>query len=246
MADGGSLKPPSNFLLNYSSQNPSESSRDWTAWLEQFDFYMVATEKNQKEEQVQVATLLTVLGAQGQELFRTFDLNNADRKKIKPVKEAFRKYFSPKVKEEFERYKFHSRVQQPNEPFDKFLAALRSLISTCNFEGGEKDKALRDRIVFGIQSKAVREELFNVSDDLTLEKCIAVCQRFEATKQYLEDMDKVSPETTYKAHAMTSSTKTHTPRQQQRRQQPQGHINQHQQQRTQQQQQQITNCNYCG
>ena len=82
MAEGGSLKPPSNFLLNSSSQNPSDASRSWTAWLEQFEFYMLATEKNTKSEEVQVATLLTVLGAQGQELFRTFDLTDENRKKI--------------------------------------------------------------------------------------------------------------------------------------------------------------------
>lgn len=185
MADGGSLKPPANFLLNYASQNPSDTSRSWSAWLEQYDFYMTATEKSLKSEEIQVATLLTILGAQGQELFRTFDLTEGERKKIGNVRAAFQSYFAPKVKEEFERYKFYSRVQLANESFDNFLASLRNLIATCNFHADEKDKALRDRIVFGIQSEAVREELFNVPDLLTLDKCIAICQRSEATKQYL-------------------------------------------------------------
>lgn len=153
------------------------------------------------------------------------------------------------MKEEFERYKFYSRVQLTNEPFDKFLAALRNLISACNFHDGEKDKALRDRIVFGIQSKAVREELFNVPDDLTLEKCVEVCQRFEATKQYLDGIDKVSFDSVNKADAVTSSTISRRP-QQQPRNQSQGHSSQ--QQRTSipithhQSQNLITNCNYCG
>ncbi|KAF6036946.1 hypothetical protein EB796_004746 [Bugula neritina] len=143
MAEGGALRPPSNFLLANSSQNPSDASRNWLAWLKQFDFYMLSTEKNSKPEEVQVATLLTILGAQGHELFRTFGLSE---EKIAEVKGAFSKYFAPKIKEEFERYKFYSRVKQTGEPFDKFLSSLRNLVATCNFHAEERYKALRDRI----------------------------------------------------------------------------------------------------
>ena len=89
MAERGALRPPSNFLLANSSQNPSDASRNWLAWLKQFDFYMLAAEKNSKPEEVQVATLLTILGAQGHELFRTFDLSEENKKKIAEVKGAF-------------------------------------------------------------------------------------------------------------------------------------------------------------
>ena len=103
MAEGGGgglrLRPPSNFLLSVASTNLSETSRSWTNWLEQFEYYMVASEKNEKDEEIQVATLLTILGAEGQELFRTFDLSDADKKKIGLVKKAFTDYFSPRVRE---------------------------------------------------------------------------------------------------------------------------------------------------
>jgi len=42
MAEGG-LGPPGNF--NNSSTNLSETSRNWAKWLEQYDFYIIATEK---------------------------------------------------------------------------------------------------------------------------------------------------------------------------------------------------------
>jgi len=50
---------------------------------------MLATEQNSKPEEVQVATLLTILGAQEQELFRTFNLSEENKKKIAEVKGAF-------------------------------------------------------------------------------------------------------------------------------------------------------------
>jgi len=48
MAGGGALRPPSKFLIANVSQNPSDACRNWLAWLEQFDFYMLAAEKNSK------------------------------------------------------------------------------------------------------------------------------------------------------------------------------------------------------
>ncbi|KAF6032717.1 hypothetical protein EB796_008965 [Bugula neritina] len=239
MAEGGALRPPSNFLLANSSQNPSDASRNWLAWLEQFDFYMLAAEKNSKPEEVQVATLLTILGAQGQELFRTFDLSEENKKKIAEVKGAFSRYFAPKIKEEFERYKFYSRVQQTGEPFHKFLSSLQNLVATCNFHAEERDKALRDRIVFGIHSEAIREELFNVTEDLTLERCIAICQRFEATRQYLNDFNASSIDAGFKAHAVNDQVEAKYNHQSSR-------PTQHPRSTVQATSKPITNCKYCA
>ncbi|KAF6016584.1 hypothetical protein EB796_025102 [Bugula neritina] len=154
MAEGG-LRPPGNFIN--SSTNPSETSRNWAKWLEQYDFYMIATEKAGKSQEIQVATLLTLLGAQGQEIFRTFSLTNAERKNIETVKKAFTDHFAPQVKMVYERFKFHSRIQRPDETFEDFLTALRTLITTCNFHDDEQDNALMDRIVAACSKKTVRD-----------------------------------------------------------------------------------------
>jgi len=242
MAEGG-LKQPGNFFLSDKSENPSDASRSWTAWLQQYDFYMLATEKNKKAEEIQIATLLTILGSQGQELFRNFDLTNEDRKKIAKVKEAFTNHFSPRVKEEFERYKFYSRVQKPGETFESLLTSIQALIATCNFHADEKDKALRDRIVIGITSDVVREELLNEDGELTLKRCIQVCQRSEATKSYLSQMSeplKVNElsQKGQKQHINTNSNH-HTPKNGQQRRQAQ-QVNRSSNNNM------IKNCKYCG
>ncbi|KAF6031496.1 DAB2IP [Bugula neritina] len=165
MAEGG-LRPPGNFIN--SSTNPSETSRNWAKWLEQYDFYMIATEKAGKSQEIQVATLLTLLGAQGQEIFRTFSLTNAERKNIETVKKAFTDHFAPQVKMVYERFKFHSRIQRPDETFEDFLTALRTLITTCNFHDDEQDNALMDRIVADTLSRAFLSS--NCQDAELLEK----------------------------------------------------------------------------
>ena len=135
MADSG-LRPPGNF--DSISNNPSEGNRNWKAWLEQFEFYMVATEKSKKDGKIQVATLLTLLGPQGKEIFHTLPLTAEQRGDIKLVKEAFTKHYTSQVKVVFERFKFNSRIQKPGDSFLTFLTSLRDLMATCDFYEDEK------------------------------------------------------------------------------------------------------------
>ena len=48
------------------------------------------------------------------------------------------------------------------------MTALSDLITTCEFHADEKDKALVDRIVAGISSKSIREDIFNLPGNPTL------------------------------------------------------------------------------
>lgn len=191
MAEGG-LRPPGNFINN--AGNPSETSRNWNQWLEQFNLYMLATEKSTKDGEIQVAILLTLLGQQGQGIFRTFNLSDEGRDDIDVVKEAFTSHFAPQVKTVYERYKFHSRIQQPGESFDSFLTALRGLLTTCNIHADEQNNALTDRIVYGINSPKVREDIFNLDGNPDLDKVIQLCRRAEATQHYLTDMKSTTSE----------------------------------------------------
>ncbi|XP_067939984.1 uncharacterized protein [Watersipora subatra] len=149
---------------------------------------MLATEKSTKGGEIQVAILLTLLGPQGQEIFRTFNPPEEDPKDIEKVKEAFTRHFTPQVKTIYEWYKFHNRTQLPGESFNNFLTALRGLLSTCNIHADEQNSALIDRIVCGINSPEDREDKFNVDGNPDLNKVIQLCRRAEATKHYLTDM----------------------------------------------------------
>ena len=62
------MRAPGNF-------NPigSELASGWKQWAEQYDFYMKATEKDKKDSDVQVAILLTLLGPDSMDIFRSFE-----------------------------------------------------------------------------------------------------------------------------------------------------------------------------
>ena len=71
---------------------------------------MKATEKDTKGSDVQVAILLTLLGAEAMDICRSFEWVTAvDKDDIVIVKAKFKAYFRPRVNETYERYNFLKR-----------------------------------------------------------------------------------------------------------------------------------------
>ncbi|KAG1682004.1 hypothetical protein GQR58_011414 [Nymphon striatum] len=186
--DTNFVKPPPEFTCHGGGlATPSVLSRSWDKWVEQFDFFMTATERNGKSGEVKVALLLSLLGPQCMDIYRTFNISDIQKKDLEVVKASFKAYFSPKLNEIFERHRFLSRAQKEAEPFDMFLTDLYNLSSSCNYEGVERDKAVRDRIVMGVNNASVQKHLLS-EEDLTLDRAIQLCRAKEATVHYLEDM----------------------------------------------------------
>ena len=68
----------------------------------------MATGLNTKEEDVQVATLLTVIGEDAREVYSTFTWDaEGDCQKIDEVLQKFQAYTQPRKNIPFERYKFN-------------------------------------------------------------------------------------------------------------------------------------------
>ena len=183
MSEMGGMKPPGNF-------NPVrlEVATSWLKWSEQFDFYMKATEKDTKDSDVQVAILLTLLGAEAMDIYRSFEwVTAADKDDIEIVKAKFKAYFTPRVNETYERYKFLKRKQEQGETFESFLTDLKNLVSSCGYHVEEKSKVLRDQIVMGVVSNVVREKLLDQAA-LTLNTAVDLCRSSEVTGQLMTGM----------------------------------------------------------
>ena len=82
-----------------------------------------------------------------------------------------KKYTSPKKNTVFDRYIFHERRQKEGDIFDNFVTELRKLVKSCYYTNG--DEMVRDRIVCGMNSQAIRE-LLNGGDNLTMLTAIEI------------------------------------------------------------------------
>ncbi|XP_077507861.1 uncharacterized protein LOC144118977 [Amblyomma americanum] len=108
------------------------------------------------------------------------------------VVKALSEYYDPKRNEISESYKFNSRCQLEGESIRAFLVEIRRIGDNCNF-GSCLDRMIRDRIVCGVRSSAVRKQLL-AKKDLTLEEAEAIAIAAESAENNAQEISsEVTP-----------------------------------------------------
>ena len=157
----------------------------WTAYAEQ---YMIAT-GNKDDSPQKVAVFLIVIGPRTYSLLR--DLAHPQKpaeKKYSELVAMLEKHFQPKRLVVAERFKFHSRVQKPDEAVRDYLAALRKLSEHCDFKEF-RTEALRDRFVCGLNNESIQRKLLT-EDNLTLDKALNTAQSVELAARQATQLQK--------------------------------------------------------
>lgn len=110
-----------------------------------------------KSETIKCKYLLLWTGERGRELYTNWDLSNDEKKSLEVLYTKFKGHIQLKANPVFAWNKFHLKNQGPQEPLENFVTDLHVLLRDCAFQS--PDEMLRDRIVFGTNSKVVREKL---------------------------------------------------------------------------------------
>ena len=136
----------------------SNAAEKWKEFEQAWKNYSIAMKLHQ-EPSVQVATLLSVVGAEVQIVFAMFTdwASDTDQNKIQPVLQKFAAYCQPLKNVPFERYKFYSRMQESGESYDHYQTALRQLVERFEFESITPNQVLHDKLVFGIRNTMVQQ-----------------------------------------------------------------------------------------
>ena len=166
------VQPPEPFTFS----RPSE----WPKWLRRFERFRTAAGLAEKGEEVQVNTLLYSMGDDADDILRSFQLSHDDQNKYAVVKEKFNNYFVKKHNVIYERAKFNRRKQEEGETVDAFVTDLHALAEHCAY-GVLHEEMIRDRLVVGIRSAALSENM-QLDSDLTLEKAVTQARQAEAVK----------------------------------------------------------------
>ncbi|KAG5895154.1 hypothetical protein JTB14_007323 [Gonioctena quinquepunctata] len=128
---------------------------------------------------------MATIGPEAIHIFNNSNLTEAQQKDMDQIKNKFEEYFIPKINVSFERYNFFKIVQKEDEPSEEFSRIIKTQAKTCEFDN-LTDSLLTDKIVFGVQSDAVREKILT-EENLDLNKAISICRASEqATKQLKE------------------------------------------------------------
>ncbi|KAJ1194109.1 hypothetical protein NDU88_003404 [Pleurodeles waltl] len=95
-------------------------------------------------------------------------------------------HFTPKISIVFEQHKFFSGVQGYDEDVLTYVAALRGLAVTCDFQN-LSDSLIRDQIVRCTNSKKVKERLLSIYP--SLEECIQIVRSMEHTESWMKEIE---------------------------------------------------------
>lgn len=185
---GGSanfIRPPKPLVVGGES-----IANNWKLWIQQYEWFEIATNMRHKSQNVQVATFMSSIGTDAVVIFNTFGCTAEEMGCIDEIKRRFAAYFTPKTNITYERYQFNRMVQLEGETFDEFLTKIKAQSAKCGFDALH-DSLLRDKIIVGIRSETVREQLL-ADDDSTLDRVTQRCRASElASKQLrvLKDAD---------------------------------------------------------
>lgn len=111
----------------------------------------------------------------------------ADKTNPEKVIAKFEAYCAPRETEVLHAFRFWNCTYRA--PFDTFVTELRNKADNCNFKA-EKDRMVRDKIVFSVNSH-LQERLLRESK-LTLEKTIEICRAFEASDKNMKEITQAS------------------------------------------------------
>lgn len=155
------------------------ASDDWAQYLQRFEHFVLANEI--KDEQ-KLHLLLAIVGPQ------TFRLLTNLVAPTKPgeltyaeVTEKLTSHFKPKPIRMAERARFYKRKQQEGESMLDYLAELRKLASTCEFNAF-LNEALVDKFVCGLRKDNIQRRLL-AERDLSLTKALELAQSMEAAEK---------------------------------------------------------------
>ena len=108
------IKPPKDFNLE-----AKNLSKEWRNFKQEIEIYLVASEKDDKDDKIKTSLLLNCMGKGALEIFNTFIFVPATNKDVyKEVVDKFDTYFNPKKNLTLLRYTFLSSRQEEFESFD--------------------------------------------------------------------------------------------------------------------------------
>ena len=187
--------------LNFTEPN-------WDRFIAQFEMFRLLTELDKKDQQIQVASLEYCMGPETEDVWKTFNLSEADAKKYDVVKK-FETYFSPRKNVLRLRRLFYRRTQQSSESIEVYLRALLTLSEYCEFV--DRKESIRDQFVLGILNEDLAEkiELLYYSKDgkLTLDDVVEYSRTYndvhDGRKQEKEQVKAVDAVGTYDNRSKT-------------------------------------------
>lgn len=166
-------------------QQFSFHAEEWEQWRLRFLRFRSASGLDLKNGIDQVNSLIYLMGPQAEPIFQSLKIAKDKLNDFEEVIKKFNDHFIPSKNVIYERYCFHTRIQQEGESVEDFVTALHTRSQNCGFPADFVNEAIRDQVVVGIKDKALSEKL-QLDASLTLDKAVTAARQSEAVKKQQE------------------------------------------------------------
>ena len=166
---------------NESSSAPARSKR----WISRFQTYLMETGVD--TEQQKKAVFLHLVGEDVVAILEN-SITTDDKDTAKSLMEKVTLFLEPRMNVPFERFEFRNTLQETGESVDQWHTQLRTKATDCKF-GAMEDEMIRDQIVAGCQSTALRKKLLR-EVDLTLAVVLSSARLLETSQEHAVKMLK--------------------------------------------------------
>ncbi|XP_048485025.1 uncharacterized protein K02A2.6-like [Plutella xylostella] len=155
-------------------------SNNWDTYIRRVKQFITL---NNIADTLQVATLVTVVGAECYELM--CDLCSPDTPESKTfdaLVTLVKDHLEPDRSEIAERHIFRQRTQRPGESIREYLQSLKHLAKTCNFVD-KLEENLRDQFVSGLNNEDMRSRIF-AEKNVDYKRAVELAQALEAAERH--------------------------------------------------------------
>ena len=95
---------------------------NWERWKKEFKFYLIATESDEKKDNVKTSRLLTTIGEKARDIYYTFTFaSEGDDMILEPVTAKFDEYFNTRKNLPYTRFKLFTYNQVNGETIDEYV-----------------------------------------------------------------------------------------------------------------------------
>ena len=134
----GTVTTPSQPIFNVKPPDPVKLGKDavttWKLWKQLWENYCVVSSLDHESRgpRFKKSLLISTMGIEALQIYNGCD--PADTDTADEIIAKLDKHIMGEPNETFERYKFNTRAQKPDESFDVYLNSLKTLVKTCNFD----------------------------------------------------------------------------------------------------------------
>ena len=159
----------------------------WKRRKQELELYLVATEKDKKENKVKSSILVSSIEPQGREIYNTFSFSQEGESfDYNVIVQKFENVCIPRQNEKLLRYKFLTYKQKKGQSFNEFITQLKKFSNDCEF-GELKNSVIKEIVVIGAIDDCFKERMLR-EPNLTFEKAIALGQSAEQTKLHAKKL----------------------------------------------------------